>query len=518
MTSRSRPVSVHRRRSGDAFLAVLSHELRTPLNGVLGMAQLLAGTRLDADQRAYVAAIEQSGEHLLGLVNDVLDLARMDSGGFRLHPVSTELEHLLQSTAELLSPRAHARGLEIAWTAEPGLPLVMADEGRLRQILFNLAGNAVKFTETGGVVLSVARADAPVARETVRLRFAVRDTGPGVSAAERERIFEPFIQGSAIGVGQIESTGLGLAIVRRLAEAFGGVVGLDSRQGVGSCFWFEADFAPAGAASPGASLDGMTVLVVSANPVVAEAAAEQVRACGGQPLVRAGAANLMDIAAGVPALVDYAAVGRRRPRPLEGHPSIVMVKPEERGRLPALRRGGFAGYLIKPLRRKSLSVRILAVSAPPASTRLARAPVEDERIRASAAVGARVLLAEDNPINAMLGRALLEREGCAVDRVQTGPQAVEAALAQSYDLILLDLRMPGMDGMQAARAIRAAGVSTPIAALTADAFEDTRQACLAAGMDEFLTKPLDSAALRAVLARRAGPGFTQPRTRAKLAS
>ena len=263
------------RPAGDHFLAALSHELRTPLNGVLGMAGLLSRTRLDGDQKAYVAALQESGEHLLGLVNDVLDLARLEAGGFDLHPTPTDIETLLQGVAELLSPRAHGKGLEIAWAAAPGLPPVLVDEGRLRQVLFNLAGNAVKFTETGGVLLTAApRADG-------RIRFTVKDTGPGVAEADRERIFEPFAQGPAPSSGALESTGLGLAIVRRLAAALDGAIGLESTPGEGSEFWFEAALPPASRdASAIRPLSGLTVAVVSPSEIVAEAASRQVEACG----------------------------------------------------------------------------------------------------------------------------------------------------------------------------------------------------------------------------------------------
>ena len=215
---------------------------------------------------------------------------------------------------------------------------------------------------------------------------------------------------------------------------------------------------------------------------------------------------------GAVVLVDYALGGRRRP-PAD-RPSIVLLTPEQRGRIPALRRAGFSGYLIKPLRRASLATRVLAVGA---AGRQAQAPAEDERARTASGAGARVLLAEDNPINAMLARALLEREGCIVDRVQTGPEAVAAATGQSYDLVLLDLRMPGLGGMEAARVMRRLGMVAPIAALTADAFDETRHACLAAGMDDFLTKPLDPAALRILIGRLVRPGFTESGRDAKVA-
>jgi CheY-like chemotaxis protein len=218
-------------------------------------------------------------------------------------------------------------------------------------------------------------------------------------------------------------------------------------------------------------------------------------------------------------LADHALAGGRRGglKPSGAAPHLVLLTPEERGRIPAYRRAGFAGYLIKPLRRASLATRILAVAGEGEAAAGAR-PAEDERVARAAARGTRVLLAEDNPINAMLARALLEREGCLVERVSTGPEAVEAARAHAFDLILMDLRMPGLDGIGATRALRAQGVTTPISALTADAFEEDRQACLAAGMDGFLSKPLDPQALRALLVNLSQSAFTPARPAAKLAS
>jgi CheY-like chemotaxis protein/anti-sigma regulatory factor (Ser/Thr protein kinase) len=496
---------------GDHVLAALSHELRTPLNGVLGMADLLSRTRLDPAQRAYLTALRESGEHLLGLVNDVLGLAKIEQVGFELVRAPVDVERLLQTTAELLSPRAHAKGLEIVWCADAGLSHVMADEGRLRQILLNLAGNAVKFTSEGAVLISAERAQGD------RLRFQVRDTGPGVAETDQGRIFEPFAQGPSSQAGQIESTGLGLAIVRKLAAAFEGEIGLQSAPGQGASFWFEADFPPAGPATADVSLADVCVAIVSGNALMAEAAARQVEACGGRALKYTSIAAAKSAPPGCPMLVDYGMRPRHRSRPPAERPSIVLLTPEQRERIPALRKAGFDGYLIKPLRRQSLATRVLAVcqlANPPASQPMT---AEDERAQSAAASGARVLLAEDNPINAILGRALLEREGCTVDRVKTGPSAVAAAASNAYDLILLDLRMPGLSGVEAAREMRRQGIATPIAALTADAFDDTRRECLEAGMDDFLTKPLSPSALRALLGRLIRPGFTESRAAAKLA-
>lgn len=484
-------------------LASLSHEFRTPLNGVLGMARLLEGTRLTAEQKTYVAALHDSGQHLLTLVNDVLDFAKLGAGGVELHPAAMEVEGLLRAVAELLSPRAREKGLEIAWAAPAQPVYVLADEGRLRQILLNFAGNAIKFTQAGGVLL---RAEVP---ETGRLRITVEDTGPGVSKSDRDRIFEAFAQAEA-SHADLGGAGLGLAIARRLARAMGGEVGVDAAQTLvkedgGACFWFEATLPGLPGASPVACLEGRTVGVASPNPVVREAARRQIEACGGSARITASLPEaIARTRPGDVILVDasLAGAGGALKPPLQ-RAAIVLLAPDERAAIARYRRAGFAGYLIKPLRRASVAERVLIAAG--ATTIAAAPPREDERIAQAAAPGARILLVEDNPINALLARALLTREGCHVDHAVGGEEALAAAAVERFDLILMDMRMPGLSGEETARRLRAARVTTPIVALTANAFEDDRHACLAAGMDDFLVKPLSPDALRSVLTR-----WTQP--------
>jgi signal transduction histidine kinase/CheY-like chemotaxis protein len=497
------------------YLAALSHELRTPLNGVLGMAGLLADTRLDADQKTYVQALKESGQHLLNLVNDVLDLAKLESSRIVLEPAPVDVDYLMQGVCELLSPRAREKGLEIAWASSPGGVPLMADEGRLRQILFNLAGNAVKFTERGGVLLEARQ--TPDDHGRILLRLSVRDTGPGVPESDRARIFEEYAR-AAGAAARLEGAGLGLAIVRRLAEAHGGTVALISPEEGGSEFWFEAHFdrvAALASKRPAGDppLKGLKVLVASPSSVVREAAARQIEACGG---VASTVSYAPAIARGYDTvLLDRALAtdsGLRLPR---NAPCLVMLAPDERAEIPALRPAGFAGYLIKPLRGASVAQRILALMAP---AQPAGSSPEDERISPASAVGLRVLLAEDNPINAILARTLLEREGCAVDCAANGVEAVAAARTGGYDLILMDVRMPDMDGMQACRVLRGEGYAGSIVALTADAFEDDRRACLAVGMDDFLTKPLEMGALRAILARWGARVWTTAAEKDKLVS
>ncbi|MFN3512537.1 MAG: response regulator [Phenylobacterium sp.] len=500
MPRKPRPASVSAEQ-----LASLSHEFRTPLNGVLGMARLLEGTRLTAEQRAYVAALRDSGEHLLGLVNDVLDFAKLGSDRIELHPSTFEVEALLRAVCELLSPRAREKGLEIAWAAPAGIGQVLADEGRLRQILLNFAGNALKFTREGGVLIAVAERGGA-------LRFTVSDTGPGVSEAAREKIFEAFEQADPFHDMQLGGAGLGLAIARKLAVAMDGSVGVETAPGGGAAFWFEAKL-PRLAVRPERLLAGLTVAAASPNPIVRQAARLQLEAAGARAHETA---RLEGLGEADVVLLDHAlASGRILKRPA-GRTAIVLLAPEDRGRIEAYRAAGFAGYLIKPLRRGSLVERVLAAAGAEAHRHEAS---EDDRIAPASAPGTRVLLVEDNPINALLARTLLTREGCAVDQAGGGEEALAAVAVGRYDLILMDMRMPGLSGLETTRRLREQGVATPVVALTANAFEEDRHACLAAGMDDFLVKPLAPDALREVLGRMRGrtSGWTPAPQRANFA-
>jgi len=504
-TPRTRPANI-----SAEHLASLSHEFRTPLNGVLGMARLLAGTRLTAEQRDYVGALRDSGEHLLALVNDVLDFAKLGAGKVELRLAPVDVEDLLRAICELLSPRAQERGLEIAWAAPGDLGQVLADEGRLRQILLNFAGNAVKFTEHGGALLSVAP------RPGGRLRFMVEDTGPGIAPAARTKIFEAFAQLDPDHGAQLGGAGLGLAIARQLAHAMEGEVGVEDAAHGGAAFWFEAAFAPAPAAAGTAQpLAGRRIGVASPNPIVREAARRQIEACGGAAVVDASLEGVVGRTSdGDVLLLDHALVsGGRSLRAPGGRVSIILLSPRERSRIARYRAQGYAGYLIKPLRRASLAERVLAGASQDAPQPHGS---EDERVASAAAPGARVLLVEDNPINAMLARTLLSREGCAVDHVGNGQEALNAVGVGAYDLVLMDMRMPGLSGVETTRKLRALGVATPVVALTANAFEEDRHACLEAGMDDFLVKPLSPDALRVALARWAKVRWTAPAARAKV--
>jgi CheY-like chemotaxis protein len=490
-------------------LAAMSHEFRTPLNGVIGMARLLESTRLTEEQRAYVAALTESGEHLLGLVNDILDYARLGAGALELSRTPVAPEDMLRQVCELLSPKAHEKDVEIGWAADPGLPSVMADEGRLRQILLNLAGNAVKFVDRGGVLVLAQKTDAGA------LRFTVSDTGPGVPMAERARIFEAFAQGESGLGGRHVGAGLGLAIAKRLADGMGGRLGVGGIEGSGADFWFEAELAEVDTRVDSSPLAGRTVAVVSPSAIVREAAARQIEASGGRAVRAESQEQALPLTGDKDVMLVDHINGADPVQAPDGRASVILLRPEERGLIAPYRAAGFGGYLIKPLRRASLVERVTLAGKASASDddRIAR------RVRhAPSAGGVKVLLAEDNPINAMLARTLLRREGAEVEHVEDGEAALLALVAGSYDIVLMDVRMPGVGGLEATRSLRARGVNTPVVALTANAFEDDRRACLEAGMDDFLVKPLSPEALRAALSRWTGHGWTGAQARVKVAS
>lgn len=487
------------------FLRLMSHEMRTPLNGVIGMLGLLSRTRLDGAQRAYAEAARSSAEHLLGLVNDLLDYARLEAGKLEFDSAQVDLESLVRGVAELLSPRAHDKGLEIAWSVTAEAVDVLADEGRLRQVLFNLAGNAVKFTEAGGVRISVERTGGTRARP--KLAFLVDDTGPGIPKEARERIFEEFGHVDASDASRFGGAGLGLAVVKKLAGAMGGTVTVGDRpDGPGARFRFEAAFDAAPDAERGRPLVGQAVAVVSPDPFVRLAAATQVEASGGR------VSDDADVV-----LIDHAARQTGHglaQRPARGR-AIVLLKPSERDLIARYRSGGFQGYLIKPLRRASVAERVLAAVGAMKAERPGPPPPpppDDDRVVPGRFSSTRVLLVEDNPVGALLASTLLKREGCAVETAASGDEALDAMKRARYDLVFMDMRMPGMDGPTAARALRARGDGTPIVALTANAFAEDRRACLEAGMNDHLVKPLELEGLRAALTR-----WTNRTERAKVA-
>ena len=494
----ARDITRHTRAAEDALrskttlFATLTHELRTPLNGILGMAGLLDLGKLEPNARTYVGAIRQSGEHLLDLITEILDYARLEAGRVELESAPFDPEATMQDVAELLSPKAHDKGLEIAVVVRGAAPAqVVGDEGRLRQILFNLAGNAVMFTEAGGVVLELAM------RPGGRLRFNVRDTGPGVASDKQALIFEEFSQADAGVARRHGGAGLGLAIVKKLALAMGGDAGVVSRPGYGASFWVELPLeqvSDAALAAP-ASLQDVRVCVLSESAVLTQAARAAASSLGATIVERDGAPDVIffDWREGVDA--ETIATLKREARAL-----ILLIPQERRDVVAECQAVGVDNYVLKPVRRRSLGERVRAALGGVKETKKEAAP----HVAPQALAGRKVLLAEDNPINALLARTLLTRMGGIVTLVQDGAEAVEAAAAAQFDVIFLDIRMPRLDGLEAAARIRAGGgpsAAMPIVALTADAGEHERTLARQAGMDDFITKPIDATRLLAVAER-----------------
>ncbi|GAB6063431.1 hypothetical protein JCM30394_21610 [Deferrisoma palaeochoriense] len=501
-------------RAKSRFLANMSHEIRTPMNGVLGMLDLLLSTRLDACQERFVRTAERSAEHLLALLNDILDFSKAEAGRLELEVIELSPAALVEDVADTFSEAAHAKGLELAVRLDPELPtLVRGDPVRLRQVLHNLVGNAVKFTPQGEVVVS-AEVTARSARRA-EIRFEVADTGIGIPEAAQPHIFEAFTQADGSTTRRFGGTGLGLAISRHLVERMGGEIGFESREGVGSRFWFAVPFEIAEEAEeetrgPG----GLRVLVVDDNATNREILAEQLGRWGAEALCAADGPTALEVLeraardGRLPDLaildmvmpdmdgIDLAARMAEDPR-WAGIRKVLLTSSADPKAFDEAARAGVAAVLRKPVRPTELRRLLSGAGAGPG----------EEHVRAGAAAApathfdARVLLAEDNPTNQVVARGLLEEMGCRVDVVPDGRAAVEAWAKGGYDLILMDCQMPGMSGYDATREIRRRGGTVPIVALTAHAMAGDREACLAAGMDDYLAKPFRRAQLAELLGR-----------------